>query len=106
MNKECMISSIKIGQVLKRILNERRATLKEISEETDIPYSTLHTWLENRQPKDIIKAQKLAHYFSISLEELLFDHPGVKKHKSEDGIPEGSLKLVEGHFEVIIRKKG
>lgn len=106
MNKELMTSAIKIGQVLKRVLNERRMTLKEVSEETKIPYSTLHTWLENRQPKDIVKAQTLARYFSISLEELLFDHPGIKKHKGNEGIPEENLRLVEGHFEVIIRKKG
>ena len=100
-----MVSSIKIGQVLKRVLSERRTTLKEVSEITKIPYSTLHTWLENRQPKDIVKAQKLAHYFSISLEELLFDHPEIKKHKGSEAILGEDLKLLEGHFEVIIRKK-
>lgn len=99
-----MVYSIKIGSVLKRILQERRMTLKEVSEETNIPYSTLHTWLENRQPKDIIKAQKLANYLSITLEELLFDHSTIKKHKGAGEIPRENFNFTEGRFEVIVRK--
>lgn len=106
MNKVPMKNSIKIGQVLKRLLRERRKTLKEVSEATKIPYSTLHTWLENRQPKDVIKAQELAEYFSIFLEELLFDNVKDNNHKQETLTSQSDLKFIEGRFEVTVKKIG
>lgn len=75
------MSEIKIGYVIKRLLKEQRRTLKEVSRETEIPYSTLHTWYENRQPKDIIKAQRLAEFFGISLHQLLFDQEETHEQK-------------------------
>ena len=95
---------IKIGSVLKEIIKEKRLSLKKISQDTEIPYSTLYTWFENRQPKDILKVQRLADYFGISLHYLLFA-------EEEKNIPYGSENLkgfdsevLRGVFEVVIKK--
>lgn len=95
---------IKIGHVIKRLLREQRRTLKEISRETEIPYSTLHTWQENRQPKDILKAQRLAEYFGVTLHHLLFDQEDLREKKESDQMDQKSDELFKGAFEVIIRR--
>lgn len=97
---------IKIGHVLKRILKEQRRTLKETSKETGIPYSTLHTWYENRQPKDIIKAQKLADYLGVALHTLLFDRWDNHEKKSNIQWDEilNNEDVLKGIFEVVIKK--
>jgi len=95
---------IKIGQVLKRILKEQRRTLKEISKDTGIPYSTLHTWQENRQPKDILKAQRLAIHLGISLHELLFDQPDLKAQKTTEQIFGVKDEFFKGTFEIVVRR--
>lgn len=96
---------IKIGVVIKRMLWKLRKNLKEISRETGIPYSTLHTWHLNRQPKDILKAQQLADHFKISLHELLFDKPDAQEQKQSTEIPRQSGEdFFKGKFEIIVRR--
>ncbi len=95
---------IKIGQVIKRLLLAQRKSLKQVSRDTGIPYSTLHTWLENRQPKDILKTQALADYFGISLHQLLFDQLDSRNEKPRDQIPLIGNEIIQGVFEIIIRK--
>jgi transcriptional regulator with XRE-family HTH domain len=98
------MSEIKIGYVIKRLLKEQRRTLKEVSRETEIPYSTLHTWYENRQPKDIIKAQRLAEFFGISLHQLLFDQEETHEQKKPEKIEAKKDGVLVGTFEVVIRR--
>lgn len=92
------MDEIKIGHVIRRELAERRRTLKELSRETGIPYSTLHTWQENRQPKDIRKAKRLADHFRVTLHELLFDR--ADSHVTVTG----AELLTEGRFEITVRR--
>lgn len=99
------MSEIKIGQVIKRMLEEKRRSLKEVSRETGVPYSTLHTWHENRQPKDIQKARRLAQYFGISLHMLLFDVED-QNEEAQSNQSYGSERdgLFVGSFEIIVRR--
>ncbi len=95
---------IKIGQVLKRILREQRLTPREVSRQTGIPYSTLHTWLENRQPKDILKAQKLATFLGLTLHELLFDKPDSKEQKTTEHMHTRQEEFFRGMFQIIVKR--
>lgn len=96
---------IKIGLVLKRLMREHRTDLKTVSRETGIPYSTLYTWSENRQPKNILKAQELAQHFGVTLHELLFDLKDQRGRK-DDPEPHASEKddFFKGKFEIVIRR--
>ncbi len=98
------MSEIKIGQVIKRLLREQRRSLKEVSRDVGIPYSTLHTWHENRQPKDIMKAQRLAEYFGVSLHRLLFDVEDFREKKESIEVEQGREDLFKGAFEIIVRR--
>lgn len=98
-----MADTIRIGQTLKNLLRSKGLSLKQVSVQTGIPNSTLHTWLENRQPKDILKVKRLADFLGVSLHELLF---GVKELA-----PLGELRLparedLVGEYEVVIRRRG
>jgi transcriptional regulator with XRE-family HTH domain len=96
---------IKIGPVLKRVLRVRGLRLKEVSKATGIPYSTLHTWYENRQPKDILKAQVLADFLKLTLHELLFDQPDSREQKPLGEIPKQiGDEFFKGKFEIIVRR--
>ena len=98
------MQEIKIGTVLKRLLQERRLSLKEISKKTLIPYSTLYTWYENRQPKYILKAQKLAYFLDLSLHQLLFDEEDRKNAKNRQTPDESKDQLIKGRFEITIKR--
>jgi transcriptional regulator with XRE-family HTH domain len=95
---------IKIGSVLRRLLKLQSKTVKKVSQETGIPYSTLHTWLENRQPKDILKAQRLADYFGISLNQLLFDQEEIRNEELSGQTQSKSNDFFKGIFEITIKK--
>jgi transcriptional regulator with XRE-family HTH domain len=98
------MSEIKIGSVIKRLLRDQRRTLKEVSRQTQIPYSTLHTWQENRQPKDILKAQRLADYFGITLHHLLFDQEDFHEKRSSTQTELKNTEPFTGAFEIFVRR--
>jgi len=103
------MDEIRIGQTLKRLLSQKGLTLKQVSFETGIPYSTLYTWSLNRHPKDLLKVGRLARYLGVNIQELLFGEPlnsssatGGDRHL---GLAQGSREI-EGRFEVVIRRIG
>lgn len=98
---DSMRDSIRLGFALKAILRTRGLTLKEVSLNTGIPYSTLHTWLENRQPKDILKVKRLADYLGVGLSELLFGE--TEEIDLAPGLP--MKDTISGVYEVIVRKR-
>ncbi len=89
---------------MKRVLLIQRKSFKEVSRDTGIPYSTLHTWLDNRQPKDILKTKLLADYLGITLHQLLFDQLDSRDDKAREQIPHEGNNLIQGVFEIIVRK--
>ena len=95
-----MIMKVQIGFVLKRLLEDRRVTLKEVSKATAIPSSTLSEWLNNRSPKNPEQIVKVAKYFEVSLHFLLFDEEDyqepLNKVMRED--------IFSGVFEVNIKR--
>ncbi|MFZ4402474.1 MAG: helix-turn-helix domain-containing protein [Pseudobdellovibrionaceae bacterium] len=94
---------IKIGKVLKRLIEQNHKTLKAVSHETKIPYSTLHTWLENRKPRDILKVKQLAEYFGITLHQLLFDRSEYQDEKLTVQMPI-QQEILNGVFEMTIKR--
>jgi transcriptional regulator with XRE-family HTH domain len=101
---ETMQRTICLGSVLKSLLKKRRVSLTTVSRETGISYSTLHTWLGNRHPKDVVKVKKLADYFGVTLHELLFGEPDGRA-PSQINLSLPSADLLIGTFEVTVRRK-
>lgn len=97
-------NNIRLGTNLKALMRQRGISLREISVQTKIPYSTLHTWLENRQPKDIVKVKALADFLSVSLHYLLFGED-EKIGLLANELPRPGLEGLAGVYEVIIRRR-
>lgn len=99
-----MQKTVCLGVMLRAFLKKKRVSLSLVSRETGISYSTLHTWLENRNPRDIVKVKKLADYFGVSLDELLFGDVDMAISRANAvELPDASLFL--GTFEVTVRRK-
>lgn len=94
-----MSKAIRIGQNLKAAIKARRLTLKSLSRLVGIPYSTLHTWCDNRQPRDIVKVKRLCDYLGVDLDAFLFGDGAPAHHED---LPSG--EGIEGSYELIIRK--
>jgi len=99
------MSQMRIGSVFKKLLEDQHISLKEVSVQTSIPYSTLHTWLQNSPPKDINKAKRLASFFGISLDHLLFGEETTAHFQSEEPkIKRMKEDFFKGVFEITVRK--
>ncbi len=93
---------IKIAKVLSRIMKERRLSIKELSEMSGVPTSTLHEWQNGRSPRDPVKAKQLAEALELSLDQLLFDEPLKKEPLQIEQIIKEDF--VSGTFEVTIKR--
>lgn len=89
-----------IGKILTQIIKERRYTLKEISEATGVPATTIAEWQANRTPKNPSQVRAVAKFLGVSLHFLLF---------GEEDSEEPVLKILKedffkGTFEITIKK--
>ncbi len=93
------MSELKIGSVLKKLMEADRHTLTSISKATNVPKSTVSEWLSNRAPNPV-HASRVAKHLGVSLHFLLF---GVED--SEEPLHK-ILKedLFNGTFEINIRR--
>lgn len=90
---------LKIGKVLKQIMDDDRHTLTSISKAVGVPKSTISEWLNNRTPNPT-QAVKVANYLGVSLHYLLFgkddSQEPIQKILKED--------FFSGTFEINIRR--
>lgn len=89
-----------IGKVFSEILSNRRLTVKEVSDATKVPASTLAEWKANRTPKNPTQVRRVAEYLGVSLHYLIF---------GEEDREEPLSKIVredffQGTFEITIKR--
>ncbi len=49
-------------------------TLIKLSIRTSIPKSTIHNWTSGTSPQNLLRANQLANYFGITLQDLIFSN--------------------------------
>lgn len=66
---------VKLKKVLERECKSAGKSVNLIAEETGVPSSTLHSWLQGQLPsaKNLHHLKSLCDYFHLSLEHLLFN---------------------------------
>ncbi len=79
-----MNDEVKIEQVLKHLMKERKFSFKKLSELSGIPISTLKTWSAGVEPKSFSAARKVARTLGVSVEHLVFG----SSDKTEAGLQE------------------
>ncbi|MBU6375011.1 MAG: helix-turn-helix transcriptional regulator [Bdellovibrionales bacterium] len=58
---------------LRRILENRGLTLRQVTVEAGIKRSTLSDWLAGSRPRELREVYRLSKYLGVTLEELLFE---------------------------------
>lgn len=90
---------LKIGKVLKQIMENERHSLASISKATSVPKSTISEWLNNRTPNPT-QAVKVANHLGVSLHYLLFGKDDaqepIQKILKED--------FFSGTFEITVKR--
>lgn len=90
---------LKIGKVLKQIMDNDRHSITSISKASGVPKSTISEWLNNRTPNPT-QAVKVANYLGVSLHFLLFGRDDaqepIQKILKED--------FFKGTFEITVKR--
>jgi transcriptional regulator with XRE-family HTH domain len=92
--------AIKTGTVLKKIIQERRLTLREIANGSGVPATTIAEWSNNRTPKNPLQVKKVAEFLGVSVHYLLFEEED-KQEPLQKILKEDFFK---GTFEISIKR--
>lgn len=94
------VMKLQIGANLRKIIKDRRLTLKEISLATGVPSTTIAEWTNNRAPKNPVQMKLVANFLEVSIHYLLFGEEDtqepINKILKED--------FFSGTFEINIRR--
>lgn len=63
---------MKLDKNLNSLMKERNVNFKELSDKTGIKLSTLRDWSLGTRPRNPEQLQRLADYFHVTVEYLLF----------------------------------
>lgn len=88
-----------LSQQLKLLLNSKDITVAQLSRATSVPAKTVYHWLHGQSPRNLVQVKKIADYFGVTLDYLLFGQmtPDV-------GIESLKNDILAGVFEVVLRK--
>lgn len=93
-----------LTQSLRRILDDRKLTVAQLSRLSGVPAKTIYHWLAGQQPRKIEHLFRISDILNLSIEEL------YGRGKKEPSADLASTRLTEqinaGIFEVILRPYG
>lgn len=73
-----MSDEVKIGPILKHLMNSKKMTFKKLSQLSNVPISTIKTWSAGVEPKSLSHARKVARALDVSVEYLVFGESSVQ----------------------------
>ncbi len=91
---------MKLSVVLKKLLAKEDITVAKLSRSTGVSDKMLYSWLNKQNPKDLNSVKKVADYFKVSLDYLLFDESRFEKKTS---IADFKEEINLGQLEIILR---
>lgn len=87
---------IQFSKNLRKLIRERTGTQRLLAKNIGVRPSTLHNYLYGGLPRGIQFLVKVAQFYDLSLDELVF---GKKK------LPMTSEEYLGGLYEIVIKKK-
>lgn len=66
------MAEIKLGNQMKRLMEQAGISFKTLSNLADVPVKTLYGWTAGNRPRDIMDVMRVAETLNVTLEELLF----------------------------------
>jgi transcriptional regulator with XRE-family HTH domain len=74
-----MMKNVKLPLVLKRLMDQQDIKAKELAKKVGLPYSTVASYLSGKKATyDVSHLSRLAEFFKVDLETLVFDKPSAK----------------------------
>ena len=100
---EAEAMKLELHKNLKILLDKRGITPSQLSRATKVPNSTIQNWLAGLEPRNLLQLKKVADYFDVSVDLLLY---GSKKESKRDrsAITEFADEINAGTFEVVLRR--
>ncbi|WP_373997675.1 helix-turn-helix domain-containing protein [Bdellovibrio bacteriovorus] len=93
-----------LTQSLRRILDDRKLTVAQLSRLSGVPAKTIYHWLAGQQPRKIEHLFRISDILNLSIEEL---YGRGKKESSAELAPTRLTEQINaGIFEVILRPYG
>lgn len=65
------MENIKLSSILKKLLKEKKMSVRKAAAEIGIPQATLNSIVNGRVPRRLDYVIKIASYFNLSLDEML-----------------------------------
>ena len=88
-----------LDKQIKRLLVKRGITFARLGRETGISPKTIYQWTNGQKPRNIEQVKKVANYFEVSMDQLVF---GEVRH--QPGMHEILPDINAGVYEVILRR--
>lgn len=96
---------MELSSILRRIMEERRLSQRDLERQTGLPKSTLSDWLSGAQPRNLDDVRRLSRHLGVPFEYLLFgktDHTVSIENLPSELLFEGYLKV---KIERVIKKE-
>lgn len=98
-----MKNGIKFGEVFGRLLEDKRITISDVSRSLGISRTTLSDWKNGKVfPHRLEEVRKLAQFFCVSLEYLLFGEEDSGNRLISDELP--SKVIADGIYKIRVEK--
>ena len=92
---------MKLPSQLKKLLKKRDITVAQLSRSTGVNSKTIYSWIDGQSPRILSDVKKIAEYFDVSLDYLLFDET---KYEKKASISDFKDEINLGQLEIILRK--
>lgn len=92
--------TIKVKTILKNLLYEKDISAAKLARATGVPPQTINNWLSGQEPRNLTQLKKVADYFEITVDYLVY---GTKQSIKEP-IDEYRDEINAGTFEVVLRR--
>ena len=93
---------MKLKSQLNALIKQRGVTITTLAKTTKIPAQTIHNWLAGSKPRDLDQVKRVADYFQVSLDFLVYGIQIEQNASSE--IERHKDEINAGIFEVILRR--
>ena len=94
--------TIKIKNILKKLLHEHDITSAQMARATKIPPQTINNWLSGLEPRSLNQHKAAADYFKVSVDYLVYGTQDQIKNK--EPLMEFQDEINAGTFEVVLRR--
>lgn len=98
--------TIKLNLALKKLLKENDMTASQLARSTQVPVQSIHNWIHGQTPRSFEQIKKIADFFSMSVDELVYgvaSAPRVRRDCLEP-IQEYNDEINAGIYEVVLRR--